>query len=133
MREFEFFNNTVDQTILNIHTAFIARVIKIHDDRAIVQPMQSICQVGTDTQIPMGNVSAVIPRNLKYKTSSITYRISNTESKTTTVLVPDELAVGDMVYVGICERDITNALVGDPTLSTYRTHDINDGVILKVI
>ena len=111
MNEFNFFQNMIEQRVLSIHTAFLAKVISVDN----------------------GYIRVTVPKNVKFKREDITYRISDTSSVTKTVIVPDDIAAGDIVYIGICERNITNAKTGGAELATMRTHDMNDGVILCVL
>ncbi len=133
MNEFNFFKNLIEQRILSIHTAFLAKVISVDDDGATVQPLMSLKSSATGEQTAVGYIRAVIPKNIKFKCEDITYRVSDASSATKTVVVPDDITVGDIVYIGICERDITNAKTGGAELATMRTHDMNDGVILCVL
>lgn len=133
MNEFNFFKNIVEQRVLAIHTAFLAKVISASGSSATVSPLMSLKSSVTGEQINVGYVSAVIPKNVKFKRETITYAVSDTSSETKTVLVPDDIVPGDIVYVGVCERDITNATEGKPYLATMRTHSLNDGVILCVL
>lgn len=133
MYNFDLLDNTIKQAVLSIHTAFLAKVISVSDNRAVVLPLESITERGSDTQTPLTHVSVVVPPNVKYAAKNITYRTSADSTNTITVLVPEELSAGDLVYVGVCERDITDALGGLAELPTERHHDINDGVILRVL
>lgn len=133
MNEFSFFENMIEQRILSIHTAFLAKVISVDDDGATVQPLMSLKSTATGEQTAVGYIRVTVPKNIKFKRENITYRVSDTSSITKTVVVPDDIAVGDIVYIGICERDITNAKTGGAELATMRAHDMNDGVILCVL
>lgn len=133
MNEFSFFENMIEQRILSIHTAFLAKVISVDDDGATVQPLMSLKSTATGEQTAVGYIRVTVPKNIKFKRENITYRVSDTSSITKTVVVPDDIAVGDIVYIGICERNITNAVNGSSELATMRAHDMNDGVILCVL
>lgn len=133
MNEFNFFQNMIEQRVLSIHTAFLAKVISVDNDGATVQPLMSLKSSATGEQTAVGYIRVTVPKNVKFKREDITYRISDTSSVTKTVIVPDDIAVGDIVYIGICERDITNAKTGGAELATMRAHDMNDGVILCVL
>lgn len=133
MSEFTYMENTLNDKILNIRTAYLGKVKAVNGNMATVQPLTQY-QAAKGEANTQSVVSAVIPSNIKQTTKDITYRVSDDTSKTTTVCVPSELAVGDIVYVGICDRDITNAkrgVISTPTKG--RHHNINDGVILRVL
>lgn len=121
----------IDDKILNLHTAFLGIVIEVNFSSAMVQPLNSCKMLGEfQTQKP---IKAIIPPNIKYKTDQITYQTSNSHTETKTILVPDKLCINDLVYVGVCERDITYTKKGDEGQPTSRHHDINDAVILCVM
>lgn len=126
-----FTEKLIDGKIINIHTAFIGKVITINGNIARVQPLTYSKNINGELkeQTP---IAAHIPRNIKVKEEAITYRISDYNSKTTTVIVPDKLAVGDIVYCGVSERDISGENLGGKIAEPTRHHDINDSVILAV-
>lgn len=130
--EISFFENMIDSKILNIHTAYLGKVVSISGNTARVQPLTMSKAIGGKSA-EQSTTTAVIPPNIKYRADKITYRISDDRSETTTVLVPDSLAVGDTVYVGVCDRDISFAKKGIIGKATSRHHNINDGVILRVV
>lgn len=129
-------NNFVDtrikQAMLNINTAYLAKVLSVNGRKALVQPLTVHKSVGgkAKEQTP---VSAYVPTDIKFKHRELTYMISEDKTDTIYVVVPAELEVGDIVYVGVCDRDISNALNGVISEATSRHHDINDGVILRVL
>lgn len=132
MGEFNYFNNLIDQKILNIHTGYLAIVVSVQGNTARLQPLSMYKAAGGEAK-KQSVVSVVVPDNIKYKTENITYRTSDTQSKTMTVLVPDSLAAGDIVFAGVCERDITYAKDGIISQASNRHHNINDSVILRVL
>ncbi len=128
----KYVNSRIDEKILGINTAYLAKVLSVNGDMARLQPLNIHRAMGGKAE-QQSTTTAVIPPNVKLREKKITYRISDNESETTTVLVPDSLAVGDIVYVGVCDRDISNAKNGIIKEATQRHHDINDGVILRVV
>ena len=127
-----YFNTAIEKALLSIRTAYLGKVLSISGNEAIIQPLNTYRAVGGNVE-QSSTTNAFIPQNIKYKEETITYMISNTQTKTKTVLTPDNLAVGDIVFVGICDRDITHAKKGIIGEATERHHDINDGVILRVL
>lgn len=132
MNATSYFSTLIDGKILNVHTAYLGEVKGIDGNMARVQPLTMYKAIG-GTAKQSSIVSAVIPKNIKYKEETVTYMETNYTSRTKTFLVPDKLAVGDIVYVGICDRDITYAKDGKISEATNRHHNINDGVILRVV
>lgn len=132
MGDFDFLDGLTKQQILNIRTSYLAKVTGISGNTARVQPLHMHKAVNGKAEKAKEN-SAVIPRNIKYSTSTITYKTANDTTKSMTVLVPADLAIGDIVYVGVCDRDITYAKNGKIGEATNRHHNINDSVIIRVM
>lgn len=131
-----FYENLVQQAVMRIHTAFIAKVISVNEKYAQVIPLM-YSKSGSGVLFEPAPVTAFIPPNIKYARKNITYVASissdGTEYETTTVLIPEELAPDDIVLCAVCERDISNAVNGIMAEPSIRHHDINDSVIIKVL
>ena len=122
----------IESKIVNIHTAFIGKVLSVNGNIARVQPLTYSKNVRGElkAQTP---VAVYIPQNIKVKQEIITYTTGQDSSKTMTVIVPAAVTDGDIVYCGVSERDITAENLGGKTAKPTRHHDINDSVILAVI
>ena len=127
-----YFNMAIEKAILSIRTAYLGKVLSIKGNEARIQPLYKNLVVGGNAELS-SPTSAYIPQNIKYKEKKITYMVTNIQSESTTVLIPQNLAVGDIVFVGVCDKDITHAKKGIVSEATERHHDINDGVILRVL
>ena len=132
MSEFGYFSNITKEAVLQIHTAYLGKVLSVDGNTARIQPLTMYKTIDGQPK-EQSTTKAIIPPNIKFKTEQITYLESETSHKTKTIVVPANLAVGDIVYVGVCERDITYAKNGVIREATPRHHDINDGVILRVL
>lgn len=130
--DMNFLNTLIRNAVINIHTAYIAKVISIDGSYAMVQPM-TYTKDAAGKSIEQAPVSAFVPSNVKYIVKSITYKISETKTETTEILVPDDLKVGDIVYCGVCERDISSAVKGKMAELPVRHHNMNDSVIIRVL
>lgn len=126
-----FIENLINSKIINIHTAFIGKVTAINGNIARVQPLTYSKNARGELK-EQTLIAARIPRNIKLKEQDITYRVSDYSSQTTTVIVPDKLVVGDIVYCGIADRDISEENLSGKIIEPTRHHDINDSVILAV-
>jgi len=127
-----FTEQLINEKIINLHTAFIGKVIGINNNTARVVPLTYSKNI-SGTLKEQTPVSALIPQNVKVKHEDITYRFSENTSETTTVIVPDELVVGDIVFCGVSERDITSENITGKIIEPTRHHDINDAVVLAVL
>ena len=126
-----FFDLNIEKQILNIHTAYLGKVLSIDGTTARLQPLTTY-KATNGIAKEQSTTSAVIPPNIKFSTERITY-LTGTEAVSKMIVVPASLAVGDIVYVGVCDRDITYAKNGVISEATQRHHNINDGVILRVV
>lgn len=128
-----FYENLVQQAVMRIHTAFIAKVISVNEKYAQVMPLM-YSKSGSGVLFEPAPVTAFVPPNIKYARKDITYTTTTDgPTETTTVLVPEELAPDDIVLCAVCERDISNAVNGIMAEPSIRHHDINDSVIIKVL
>lgn len=127
-----YFDMAIEKALLNVRTAYLAKVVTVNGNRAIVQPLDTYKVMGGKAT-QRKPVSALIPPNIKLATQTITYLISAEQSESITVLVPDNLSTGDIVMVGVCDRDITNAQRGIINGVTDRHHNINDSVIIRYV
>ena len=132
MIQFGWIENLIEDKLLNLHTAFLGRVVSVNGDAARVQPRMTYGAAG-GVRTEHKAVSVMIPKNVKYKAETITYFTGSNTTNTKEVLTPDSVLVGDIVFCGVCERDITNARNGIETLASSRRHNVNDGVILRVL
>lgn len=127
-----FFDTLIRNAVINIHTAYIAKVISVDGSFAMVQPM-TYTKDAQGNSIKQAPVCAFIPSNIKYTAKNITYRVSETKTETTEVLVSDDLRADDLVYCGVCERDISSAVKGEMAELPVRHHNMNDSVIIRVL
>lgn len=127
-----FNESLINGKLINIHTAFIGKVLAVNGNIARVQPLTYSKNIGGELkeQTP---VAVYIPRNVKAKQETITYMTGPDSSKTITVIVPDTVIADDVVYCGVSERDITAENLNGKIAKPTRHHDINDSVILAVL
>lgn len=130
--DMNFLNTLIRNAVINIHTAYLAKIISVDGSYAMVQPM-TYTKDAAGNSIEQAPVSVFVPSNVKSIVKSITYKVSETKTETTEVLVPDDLKVGDLVYCGVCERDISSAVKGEMAELPIRHHNMNDSVIIRVL
>lgn len=147
----KFFDNLIEQRLLDMHTAYIGKVLSIDGEKAKVQPLGMYKQYG-ETAKKQAVVSAVIAAKYKItKTEDITYvenstlnvsknsesvvtgvTISNTK-KTKTIPVVEELKAGHIVICVCCDRDITEARKGNNSVPSVGHHSLSDSVIVGIL
>lgn len=128
----KFFENLIDRKLLDMHTAYIGKVLSINGDKAKVQPLGMYKQYG-ETAKKQAVVSAVIAARYKItKTEKITYD-SNDSQKTVTLPVVEELKSGHIVICVCCDRDITEARKGNNVVPAIGHHSLSDSVIVGIL
>lgn len=127
-----FTEGLINGKIINIHTGFAGKVTAVSGNTAKILPLNYSKNTAGELK-EQSIVEAYIPENVKVKETSITYRVGSSGSKTTTVIVPDNIVVGDIVYCGVAERDISSATLTGKITEPTRHHDMSDSVILAVL
>lgn len=146
-----FFENLIEQRLLDMHTAYIGKVLSIDGEKAKVQPLGMYKQYG-ETAKKQAVVSAVIATRYKVtKMKEITYvedstlnvskngdgvvsgvTISNTK-QTKTIPIVEELKAGHIVICVCCDRDITEARQGNNAVPAVGHHSLSDSVIVGIL
>ena len=127
----QFIDKLIESKLLGVHTGYLATVLSVSGDYAVVQPF-TYSKDTSGGRVKQPTVRAYVPQNVKYEVKRIKYRITSNDYETTEVMVPSPLAENDIVYCGVCERDISAAVKGQSEIPT-RHHNINDSVILRVL
>lgn len=138
--DFGFFNNLINNALIQLHTAYIAKVVSITGKTAKVVPLTYSKDVKGNL-VEQAPVTAYVCPNAKCETKDLTYVADVIhgsgdvvkETKKVSVLVPKSIEVNDIVLCVVCERDITYAVQGKMSEPSNRKHDMNDSVILKVL
>ena len=123
----KYFSEAIQQTMRNLHTAYLGKVLSVNGNTATVQPLGLTKAYGEKAKA-QAIVSNIPIATIKAKTAEIT-----TETGTQTVLVPSTLARGDIVICVVCDRDITEARKGKNALPPVGEHSLSDSVIVGVL
>ena len=121
-----FFNEAIESKLLNMHTAYIGKIVSVNGSTATVQPLNMIKQVGQN-----GQNQAVIP-NVPIL-SHCKGKITETMIGGVKALTFAELASGDLVFCVCAERDITDAKNGKSSVPPVGHHNLSDSVIVGVL
>jgi hypothetical protein len=107
-----FFENLIEQKLLQLHTCYLARVSRVNGNNATIQPLSMIKAVGgkPKKQAVIENV----PISRTVSASLETY----------------ETLQGKVVIVICCERDISQVKKGIFALPSIRRHSLSDSVII---
>ncbi|MFR4538152.1 MAG: Gp138 family membrane-puncturing spike protein [Anaerotignaceae bacterium] len=118
-------NSMINQRIMDTHTNFIAKIVSIDINKMTIQPLSMYKVYGAKAQ----NMSVLtdVPVLCPYK---YVYIVDKPTKKVESIEV-EELKIGDTVYCGVCERDITESKNGNIALtSTGRHHNLSDSVVI---
>lgn len=135
----DYFTESIEAKLLNLHTTYLAKVVTVGDDFATVQPLTMIKQYGkaAKRQAPIAGVpisshckGKVVEKELRY-VSGISDHSPN--YSTVKILQFEPLKAGDIVVCSCSERDITEARAGNISLPTGRRHSLSDSIILGVL
>ncbi len=140
MGSFAAIENIINNKLLNLHTAYLAKVISTNGNTAKIQPLGMSKAYGETAQEQSVLSSVPILKSAhKVKTKTITYikdvdfdkKEVTTDTATITEVVP--ISAGDIVYCGVCERDITEAKNGINSTPAIGHHSMSDSVIIGVL
>lgn len=135
------FNILINNALMQLHTAFIGKVTMVNGRTAQVLPLTYSKDIKSNL-VEQAPVTAYVPPNVKYITKDVTYLTDvsysgtsgmNKTEETTTILIPEDIEIGDIVLCVVCERDITYAVDGKFSEPSNRKHDMNDSIIVKVL
>lgn len=122
----------INRKLKDMHTAYLGKVLAVNGNTAKVQPLGLIKAYGGEAQ-KQAVVSNVPIATQKVKAAEITYLTPDNMPKKQTILVPESLAIGDIVICVCCDRDITDAKKGKNTLPPIGHHSLSDSVIVGVL
>jgi hypothetical protein len=121
------FENIVENKLMNLHTAYLAKIVSVKGATAKIQPL--------------GNVKAYGQKAKKQAPLSAVPIIQSARNKVTqkTISTGDNVAVltpikaGDIVIVVCCERNITDARKGINSTPVVGHHSMSDSVIVGIL
>lgn len=113
----------IDNALMQTHTAFCGKVIRVNGKTADVQPLNMVKAVGGKAQ-----KQAVIPQ---VPILQPTYKVNVTYGGSAcTETYTLDIKAGDTVYCVCAERDITETRKGIFSLPVRGRHMISDAVIV---
>ena len=117
------FDGMIEEKLLNLHTAFIAKVVSVQSARKCsVQPLDKIKAYGktAQTQAVVTNVP-VLSHVRHYSTDDDGH------------LKLSSIKKGDIVLCVCAERDISSSVKGHSTTPPVGHHAIKDAVVVGII
>lgn len=126
------FGGMIEESLLNLHTAFIAKVISVQSEsKCSVQPLDKIKAYGKEahSQAVITNVPVLshVRHVVLYDQKTVT---PNAEGKHI-ALFP--IRAGDIVLCVCVERDLSSSIKGISTTPPVGHHQIKDAVVVGLI
>lgn len=130
------FNDMIEEKLMGMNTAFVARIVSVGESTATVQPLNKVKQYGKSAQkqsvIP--NVPILYNARYKMKKYDLKYKDWNDSNQTLKTFERIDLKAGDVVFCVCADRDITETKNGSmATPSVGRHHNMSDCVIVGVL
>lgn len=135
----EIFKNMIDEQLMSVHTAYLAKVISSNGTNAKIQPLGNVKAYGQNAkrQAPLSNVPILQQARNKVTSKTITYveSVSNHtgHTKTQEIAVLTPISAGDIVLCVCCDRNITDAKNGVNSTPVIGHHSMSDSIIVGVL
>lgn len=129
------FERIVEKKLLNMHTAYLAKVISSNGKTAKIQPlgMTRAYNEKAQAQSVLSNVPIACQKLKNHTYTVVTDPYPNSRKTQITVAQVEPIAKGDIVVCVCCERDISEAKKGNNSLPAYGHHSMSDSVIVGVL
>lgn len=152
MSGLNYIDDCIEKKLLDLHTAYIAKVLSVSGNTAKIQPLGMTKQIGESaiSKAPLSNVPIVESARNKITTKDITFvsNVSlsvtktdeyissvspNVTTKTEKIAVVKPIAAGDIVMCVCADRDISEFKSGRNSTPSTGHHSLSDSVIVGVL
>ena len=152
MGNMKFFEDLIDGRMLDMHVAYLAKVISTDGKTAKIQPLGLIKEYGEKAQKSAVLVDVPIIETARHtvKSEKLTFltdvKIKTTQSngyltsatpectfETRNFAILEPLKAGAIVICVCCDRDITDAKNGKNATPKTGSHSLSDSVIVGVV
>lgn len=135
-----FINDQIEKKLLDMHTAYLAKVLSVDGNTAKIQPLGMIKQVGQSafpqavlTSVPIANnCNKITVEEITY-VKSVNFESQTVETKTKKIAVCYPLQAGDIAICICCDRDISEAKRGVNAQLPSGHHNISSSIIIGVL
>lgn len=138
MGSIKIFEELIEEKLLQLHTAFLAKVLETDGKTAKIQPLNMIKQKGKDAQkrAPIENVP-ILQSVKKFKEESyqcpISFDGSSVKKEERKHILINNVEKDDIVFCLCSERNIGEAKNGVVAVPTIGHHAIQDSIIIGVL
>lgn len=125
----KFVDNFIENKLLALHTAYLAKVLSVSGNTAKIQPLGLTKEIGEKAMKQSVLTSVPIMQTVKkFKTKSI-----SVGDHTWSGYQPFPIEAGDIAVCICCERNITDAKKGRNVLPPSGHHNMSDSIIIGVL
>lgn len=121
------FEDIIEEKLLNVRTAYIAKVLSAAGATATIQPLTMVKQYGRPAVKPAVVSNVPVIRSARYKISGIR------QEQETQFLTFEALSENDLVFCVCADRDITQTKQGQMAVPPIGHHSISDSVIVGIL
>lgn len=116
----------LNNKLLNLHTAYLAKVLSVSGKTAKIQPLGYVKAYGSQAQkqSPLTKVPIL---------NSAMYKISKTVIEGNDVAKIEPIKKDDIVLCVCCERNIAEAKKGNNVVPPIGHHSMSDSIIVGVL
>lgn len=133
MGNLNFVESMINKKLLDLHCAYIGKVVWTNGETATVQPLGLIKDAGSTAEAQAVVSNVPVACRFKIRAETISYTNASGNSAKQTVAVPTEIAKGDLVVCICADRDITEARRGKNELPPSGAHNISDSIIVGIL
>lgn len=127
-----FIDAIIEKKLLDLHCAYIGKVLSTNGSTATVQPLGLTKEVGGASQV-QAVVSDVPIACQKVTSKTISYTNGSGGKSSQVIAVPSQIEKGDIVVCLCADRDITAARRGRNELPPVGHHSISDSIIVGIL
>lgn len=130
-------NDLISEQLLNMHVAYIAKILNTSNGKAKIQPLGKFKQYGHAAQAYAPIDKVPIANSAKYKIGkeTITYvENKDADSVAKEIATLEPISKGDIVLCVCCDRNIAAALNGEnATPPSGSSHNMSNSVIVAIL
>lgn len=131
----------IEQALLDVHTAFIGKIISISGNTATVQPLDKIVPVGGNSMERAVISNCPIAESARYKLTeetkevctSVNFPNNSYTTESIKVCSKTPISAGDIVVCVCGERDISQTRKGVTAAPAKGHHEIKDAIVIAVL
>lgn len=136
MGNLKIFEEIIESKLLNMHTAYLAKIISTNGKTAKIQPLGMTKAYGEKAQAQsvLSNVPiAATVHKVEENTYTVVTSVEPVQETQITVPKIVPIGVGDIVVCICCERDISDAKNGKNSVPVGVHHSMSSSVIVGVL